>query len=168
MVSESIVCLETSGHCWAVGHREPESAVWPCQSSTKTAILGGELGALGPGPSSKPQKTVDPILQTAIFGQDLNFPILTCRTTSQPINLRKCTAFSPVFYRYKWNACPVPLGLGCGVYPIRRGLGFTPAALGDPHDVTIMRAKACNLRSALRQTKTKEPNDVRILKHDAS
>ena len=45
-----------------------------------------------------------------------------------------------------------PIPLGCGVYPIRRGLGFYAP-----------QQKARSLRSALRQTKTKEPNNVLIL-----
>ena len=102
MVSESIVCFETSGHCWAVGHREPESAVWHCQSSTKTAILGGELGALDPKPFSKPKNcrsnTTNCNFRPGFEFSNPNMP------DDIPTNKsKKCTAFSPVFNRYKWN-----------------------------------------------------------------
>ena len=78
-----------------------------------------ELRSLGPGPFSN-QKSVDPILQTAIFGQDLNFPILTCQMTSQPMNLKNAQNF-PLLFIGTSGMYPIPLG--CGVYAIRRGLG---------------------------------------------
>ena len=56
-----------------------------------------------------------------------------------------------------------PIPLGCGVYPIHRGLGFyAPQGRATP-SCHHHGGKACSFRSALRQTKTKQPNDVQIL-----
>ena len=115
---------------------------------------------IGPKTLFKTKETVDPILQTAIFGQDLNFPILTCRTTSQPISQKNAQHFHLFF---KGTSGMYPMPLGCGVYLIGQGLGFTPHSPGRPPWCHHHGGKACSLRSALRQTKTKEPNDVQIL-----
>ena len=99
----------------------------------------------------KTKTTVDPILQTAIFEnfrQNLNFPILTCRTTSQPINLKNAQHFH-LFFVGTSGMYPIPLA--CGVYPIRRGLSVSPCSPGWPPWWWHHGAK------------TKEPNDVQIL-----
>ena len=103
-----------------VGHQEPESAVWHCQSSTKTAILGGELGTLGPEPFSI-SKNCRSDTTNCNFRPRLNFPILTCQTTSQPINFKNAQHFPLLIIRAS-GMYPIPLG--CGVYPIRQGLSF--------------------------------------------
>ena len=107
----------------------------------------GRARGIGPRTLFKTKKKVDPTLQTAIFGQDLNFPILTCRTTSQP----KSAQHFHLFLKVQVECTPIPLGVRSLPHP--PGVRFyapQPQA-------------TCNLRSALRQTKTKEPNDVQIV-----
>ena len=119
----------------------------------KPRFLGESSGHWTQNPFQN-QKTKDPILQAANFGQDLNCPILTCRMTSQPINLKSAQHFHVFFDRYKWN---VPHSTWVRSLPHPPGARFyapQPRATGD---------KTCSLTSALRQTKTKEPNDVQAL-----
>ena len=120
MVSESIVCFETSGHCCELGTGSPKVPFGTVNPLQKPRFLGESSGHWAQNPFQY-QKTVDPILQTAIFGQDLNFPILTCQTTSQPINFKNAQHFPLLIIRAN-GMYPIPLG--CRVYPIRQGLSF--------------------------------------------
>ena len=121
MVSESIVSFGTSGHCWTVGHREPESAVWHFQSSTKITILGGELGALGPGPFSKPKNCRSNTTNCNFRpGFEFSNPNMT---DDIPTNkFKHLSQHFPLLFIGTDGMYPIPLG--CGVYPIHRGLGF--------------------------------------------
>ena len=76
VVPESIVSFGTSGHCWTVGHRSPKVPFGTFNPLQKSRFLGESSGHWARDPFQN-HKTVDPILHTAIVGQDLNFPILT-------------------------------------------------------------------------------------------
>ena len=121
MVSDSIVCFETSGTAGLLlgtgSPKVPFGTVNPLQEPR----FGGESSGHWAQDTFQNLKIVDPILQTAIFDRDLNFPILTCRTTSQPINLKNAQHFPLLFIS---TSGMYPILIGCGVYPIRQWLGF--------------------------------------------
>ena len=121
MVSESIVSFGTSGHCWTVGHREPESAVWHFQSSTKITILGGELGALGPGPFSKP-KNCRSNTTNCNFRPGFEFSNPNMTDDIPTYKFKHLSQHFPLLFIGTDGMYPIPLG--CRVYPIHRGLGF--------------------------------------------
>ena len=112
-----------------------------------------QLRASSGGSSDATSKASFPLHNTEVRQQQGNLDVLSavvlscCCCPSAGAELCICN-------RYKWN---VPIPLGCGVYPIRRGLGFTPRSFGQPPWCHHHGGKACSLRSALCQTKT---NDV--------
>ena len=90
---------------------------------------------IGPNTLFKTKKTADPILQTVIFGQDLNFPILTCRTTSQPINLKHAQHFH-IFLMGANGLYPIPLG--CKSLPRRPGARlYAPQPRATPQSLQL-------------------------------
>ena len=159
MVSESIVRVETSGGL--LGTRSPKVPFGTVNPRPKPRFLG-ESSGIGPKTLFRAQKIADPMLQTAIFGQDLNFQSLhASRHPNQQI--LKMHSISSCILHVQVECAPFHL-VGRGVYPVRWGLGFYAP---QPRATPMMSPSwGQNVQFKVRappDQMQKKPNDIQII-----